>query len=492
MNTENGTENSQRARIAVQAQFYSNPEVAKKIAEKNGIDYDEVAERYFMQELIPVSGSRHNYPANLGKVFTFVVKKEAFLARLADKLPLLRAWCAFDLLIDVPDLYAVHHDQVMDLIIFRQLDYFIERLIMQPARDKILGDSVDYFNAHWQEKGLSDEQIGRIALKIDNAFSNYNEPAFNDKIKYCFRLVTLNKYHGVSNDCDLSDLLSGLSESEKSTLIQAVVKSLTKDKKYLDAAEVAGRFELRELQIVVAGLAYDRCFERNQFEEAAEIALKYNILDYRESSKIALEKMKQGGDLLINSIKVINWAAKFDLTLSDSDIKGFYQNCDPETLLKVGCRIAAQDRAIILMDEQNPAVDYLANYFGPDNLYFTDEEAMVLIIHHLTSGKITEEILPVIFDCKKWLLAKWPRQVMINQFVFEWIYQASDKQDKIVSFVDWCGNGLFSGPFCIDLPVLVQKAVDLALDRGDWFKYKTICQEWLPEQYAEALEIEKT
>lgn len=485
MNTENGTKISQKVRIAVQAQFSSDPEVAKKIAEKNGINYDEVAESYFMQELMPAHGIRYNQPAGLSGVFALVSEKETFLAHLADKLSLLSPWHASILINEVPDLYLVCHDQVMDLIVFGRLDYFIERLT-QITKYRLLADSVDCLNAHWQGKGLSDEQIGQIALQIKK-FSR-DEPAFNDKVKYCFRLVELSKYYGAIYGCSLSDLLSDLSESERSALIKAVIKSLIADKKYLDAAEVADKFLLRELQIVAAGLAYDRCFKNNQFKEAAEIALKFNIPDYRELAKTELERLKQttcNPDLII-------WAVRFSLTLSDGDVVGLWKDSDPEKLLKVGCRISAQKRAISLMRERWMAVDRLAKYFGPGNPYFTDEEAMSAIIRHLADadGKITEEILPVIFDCKEWLLAKWPRQAMINQFVFEWIYQASDKQSKIVSFVDWCGNGLYSGPCCIDLPALVQKAANMALDHGDWFKYKTICQEWLPEQYAEVLEIE--
>jgi len=487
-----------RTRLASAAvAFYlpTDPEKAKAIAEKESVVYDYYAQEYFLGFFASSPRDRTNRFINLRQVFDLVEDKETFLVFMASKLSKLDESTFRLLLTKIPELLLHHRDQVMDVIVFGlPLFFVVEKLkehdiVITPQELNL------YFNVHWQEKKLSDSRIGSLAWAISGEFNNKEEVSFSEEVWHYFRLAVVKQYEEKAFDDSFSHLFDSLTSDQKTDLVKIVINRFIVKKKYGEAADFAGAMEMRDLQIYAAYCAYERCMSRRQYREAAELALKYDIVDTKHAAKKELKRMKKlddngrGGP---NKYKMVAWAVKFGLKLCEDQVYGYIpSDHTPENLLKIGCPGLARKEALHRL-ENSDFYGVAHKYFYPGNELFTEEESINAIAKGLIKWRLDGNMHLQFRDYGTKLLNQWDKQKMMNQFFIEWILLAPKEKEKLEDFLQICiAEQYASDTVTIDLPSLAEKAADLALEQGAWDKYKAICIRWFSvETQMELLRID--
>lgn len=483
MKTENGTEiTTPQAFVRIQL-FCGNPEFAKTVADKYGIDYDAEVKEFIQVMFGLIDGPDIWMDGNLREAYDLVADKKSVLCSLSDNLKSMPREDIVFLLNKLPELYDFYRDKVLDVIVFgSNIAYFFPSITSIEIKPS---DLIDYFNAHWQEKNIDPNLMGSNAWYIVSAFGQKPQLVFSEgEARRQLQLAILDQYGPSFFDSkDHLDKFGYLLEDLDPDVIAMSIERFMTKEEFVAAADLAKRFEMKDAFELAVRSAYNRCFDLGQLHEAAILAQEYDHPDWRQAGLKEMEKLKSQ---VLVSLKeedkkiALDWALKFGYSLS----KEYLPKCiSAEDSIKVGCLDLAQ---YIILHRYANVISYsrlLDMFLYPGNPYFTEDESVKIIADKMIAFhlKLKPEENSHIGTKRTW------NNDMIEWILVNWIMLANNEKSKIEAFAERYLAG------SCDLDILARKAAELTLAKGawsDWREYKTICQEWLPKQYAEALEIE--
>jgi hypothetical protein len=499
------------AKVAVDFYISQNPCRARIIADDKGIDYDTCVKSFFLEkfkekETTENEWNEKNFP--IEAILETINSFGGFLVFMSAQLESLSEQKLRYVLTQLPALFDFYRDEIFSIMIFKIKDLWHLIHVLKENEIYIFPEDLNkYFNAHRKENSLSMTENVKIARRIAAQFST-TKPVFDAEITKCMRVEVLKEYKikAFSKDCKYFYLFEDLNFSENRILVGTAINHLINELHYVEAADLATDFggehnklHFECLQGVAAGLAYKRCYDNNQYKEAAEISLKYGIGDFRGAAEKELERMeKMDGERSSGDhcrFTMVAWAVKFDLALREDQVYGYIKHIHtPENLLKVGCLSRAREMAIhLLHDNFDPSLE---KYFYPGTSYFDNEEALAWAVKRLLYNREFQfgvyEDLFVKDEYTQTSFKIWNKKSLLDAFLIQWMLLAN--KIEFVNIKNLARSVINSpnNPVNVDLADLALQASQIMLEKKDWSAYRRICKEWLPKRYTEVLEIDNS
>jgi len=491
-------------KAAVEFYISENPERARRIADDKGVDYDTCVKNFilkrFEEKEIREGQCCFKVKFNLEKIYPTIKDTAGFLQFLSEQLVKNSEPRLLTVLIPVPDLFTSYRDLILGILVFKTQDCQLIKDICQKSGIRPV-EINDYFNTYWKKNNLCVSENIKFARKLIFCFDQ-DVLNFDSEITRWLRVDILKKYNlkAFQDGFKYAYLFENLDLLEKKSLIGTTINNLITEFKYVEAADLVTDFGgendklyFDTLQGVAAGLAYKRCFDGNQFKEAAEITLKYGIGDFRGAAQKELERMEKIDDrhFANNKYTMVEWAIKFGLKLRDNQL--YRDSHYPEDLVKVGCMETARKRAIYLWNiSLDPEI--LEKYFYPGTSYFSEEETIGYIVRRLLYNReFSHDFYRNLFikeDYASSFLKPWDKQKVLDAFFIRWIsWIGRTEFDDIEKLVGDIVAGS-KDSVKINLKDLAVKAAQIALVEGRWDYYRRICKLWLPEQFEEIKKID--